>query len=128
VIKTILILSRNNTCRGYVAAKILESSLLKNKFKVISAGIDVSNDDTFDPKAKEFLKYHRYNKKSSHIPQKLNNKMLKISDVIFCFDQDIIDSIKKNLKILKIKLKLLILPIQSLASNYQITFQRKNLI
>lgn len=103
--QTILILSRNNTCRSFVAAKILESSLLKNKFKIISAGIDVSNDDIVNPKAIEFLKYHRYNKNSSHIPQKLNDEMLKISDVIFCFDQDIIDSIKKKFLDIKNKIK-----------------------
>jgi protein-tyrosine-phosphatase len=103
--QTVLILSQNNKCRGYVAAKILESSLLKNKFKIISAGVDVSNDDIIDPKAMDFLKYHRYNQNSCHIPQKLTDKMLKISDVIFCFDQDIIDNIKKKFLDIKNKIK-----------------------
>ena len=94
--QTILILSRDNSCRGFVAAKILESSLLKNKFKVISAGIDITDNNISDPKTIKFLKYHRYNKNFSHTPQNLNDEMLKISDVIFCFDQDIIDSIKKK--------------------------------
>ena len=103
--QTILILSKNNTCRSFVAAKILESSLPKNKFKVISAGINVSNDDILDPKAIEFLKYHRYNKKSSYTPQKLTDIMLKTSDIIFCFDQDTIDNIKKKFVDIKNRIK-----------------------
>jgi len=102
----ILILSRNNSCRGPIAEKILESTLLKNKFKIISAGIDASINDIIDPKCIDFLKYHRYKNNFSHTPQKVTSMMLKTSNTIFCFDQDVVDKLKKQYPDIKNKIKI----------------------
>ena len=101
----ILILSRNNKCRGPLAEKILDSTLFKKKFKIISAGIDDSINDILDPKCIDFLKYHRYKNNFSHTPQKVTSMMLKTSDTIFCFDQDVVDKLKKQYSDIKNKIK-----------------------
>ena len=67
----ILVVSKNNYTRGPLVEKVLEKNLPKNKFLITSAGVEILNNKSIDPKTEQFLIYQGYPVNSVFRPKKL---------------------------------------------------------
>ena len=102
----ILVVSKNNYTRGPLVEKVLEKNLPKNKFLITSAGVEILNNKSIDPKTEQFLIYQGYPVNSVFRPKKLTAMMLKSNDYILILDDNIFDDLKKRFKDIVKKTKL----------------------
>ena len=131
----ILVVSKNNYTRGPLVEKVLEKNLPKDKFLITSAGVEILNNKSIDPKAEQFLIYQGYPINSDFRPRKLTAMMLKSNDYILILDDDIFDDLKKRFKDIFKKIKLFNSPelessihLNHNMSNDNIQFIMKNLL
>jgi protein-tyrosine-phosphatase len=102
----ILVVSKNNYSRGPLVEKVLEKNLPKDKFLITSAGVEILNNKSIDPKTEQFLIYQGYPINSIFKPKKLTAMMLKNNDHILVLDHGIYDDLKKRFPDISKKLKL----------------------
>ena len=131
----ILVVSKNNYTRGPLVEKVLEKNLPKNKFLITSAGVEILNNKSIDPKTEQFLIYQGYPVNSVFRPKKLTAMMLKSNDYILILDDNIFDDLKKRFKDIVKKTKLFNSPepdnsihLNHNMSNDNIQFIMKNLL
>ena len=102
----ILVVCKNNYTRGPLVEKVLEKNLPKDKFLITSAGVEILNNKSIDPKTEQFLIYQGYPINSIFKPKKLTAMMLKNNDYILVLDHNINDDLKKRFPDISKKLKL----------------------
>lgn len=102
----ILVVCKNNYTRGPLVEKVLKKNLSKDKFLITSAGVEILNNKSIDPKTEQFLIYQGYPINSIFKPRKLTAMMLKNSDYILVLDHSINDDLKKRFPDISKKLKL----------------------
>jgi len=102
----ILVVCKNNYTRGPLIEKVLEKNLLKDKFLITSAGVEILNNKSINPKTEQFLIYQGYLINSIFKPKKLTAMMLKNNDYILVLDHNINDDLKKRFPDISKKLKL----------------------
>jgi len=102
----ILVVCKNNYTRGPLIKKVLEKNLLKDKFLITSAGVEILNNKSINPKTEQFLIYQGYPINSIFKPKKLTAMMLKNNDYILVLDHNINDDLKKRFPDISKKLKL----------------------
>ena len=102
----ILVVSKNNYTRAPLVEKVLEKNLPKDKFLITSAGVEILNNKSIDPKTEQFLIYQGYPINSISKPKKLTAMMLKNNDHILVLDHSIYDDLKKRFSHISKKLKL----------------------
>jgi len=131
----ILVVSKNNYTRGPLVEKVLEKNLPKDKFLITSAGVEILNNKSIDPKTEQFLIYQGYPINSDFRPRKLTAMILKSNDYILNLDDDIFDDLKKRFKDIFKKIKLFNSPepdssirLNHNISNDNIQFIMKNLL
>ena len=102
----ILVVCKNNYTRGPLVEKALEKNLPKDKFLITSAGVEILNNKSIDPKTEQFLIYQGYPINSVFRPKKLTAMMLKSNDYVLILDDNIYDDLKKRFPDISKKLKL----------------------
>ncbi len=94
-----------NYCRSPVAEAILKKNLM-GKAYVQSCGIDPLPKASMDPRSQKFL--HKIGFKNTlHSPQRINNRIMKESDVIYALDIIVLMQLNKLFPKYRSKIKLL---------------------
>ena len=102
--KLITVVCYANYCRSPVAEKLLQRKFL-NYFEVISAGLNPLYGKNMDPRSLDFLKKKNISS-SIHSPQKITNKIIQTSEIIFAIDTEILIKLNKLFPKYKQKIKL----------------------